>query len=130
MKLKDQVTSLKLSKKLKELGVEQDSLFYWVGTDLVGWKIMDSGVAKVTSKKAYLIISAFTSAELGKRLLDWTVTTFDKEGITIIGTDGKKPTPFINAKTEANVRGKMLAYLMENDLIKMIDTAQEAVRRS
>ena len=29
MKLEDQVCSLELAKKLKELGVKQDSLFYW-----------------------------------------------------------------------------------------------------
>ena len=29
MKLEDQVVSLELAKKLKELGVKQESLFYW-----------------------------------------------------------------------------------------------------
>jgi len=29
MKLEDQVCSLELAKRLKELGVEQESLFYW-----------------------------------------------------------------------------------------------------
>ena len=32
MKLEQQVVSLELAKKLKELGVKQDSLFYWWGT--------------------------------------------------------------------------------------------------
>ena len=30
MNIEDQVTSLELSKKLKELKIEQDSVFYWV----------------------------------------------------------------------------------------------------
>jgi hypothetical protein len=29
MKIEDQVTSLELSKKLKKLGVRQESYFYW-----------------------------------------------------------------------------------------------------
>lgn len=30
MHLKDQVTDLSISKRLEELGVKQESLFYWI----------------------------------------------------------------------------------------------------
>ena len=33
MKLQNQVCSLELSKKLKELGVKQESLWYWIRDD-------------------------------------------------------------------------------------------------
>jgi hypothetical protein len=70
MKLENQVCSLELSKKLKELGVKQESLFYhcnWksIASMGIGWEIRD----KVTVKHNYPIFleedySAFTVAEL------------------------------------------------------------------
>jgi len=98
MRLKDQVTSLELSKKLKELGVKQESYFYWVyrparkksklnclgGTkesytiqDLTPkWhkKCQTNGILKGASKeymnwiKSFQFYSAFTVAELGEML--------------------------------------------------------------
>jgi len=78
MELRDQVTSLKLSKKLKKLGVKQDSLFWWkhhwVGnidniTDVDEWNI-EFGKSKECKYKNWGIsfCSAFTVAELIKLL--------------------------------------------------------------
>ena len=36
MKLEEQVCSLELAKELKELGVKQDSMFYWEHTETLG----------------------------------------------------------------------------------------------
>jgi len=38
MELTDITTSLKISKRLKEKGLKQDSLFYWTGIDIDGVK--------------------------------------------------------------------------------------------
>ena len=67
MKLEQQVTSLKLSKKLKELGCKQDSLFYWekdVYANLK-WHITFGNIDWEPSQMDnFNIISAFTVAEL------------------------------------------------------------------
>ena len=46
MKLEDQVCSLELSKRLKELGVKQDSLWYWNAkegyTPYISQRILDT----------------------------------------------------------------------------------------
>ena len=65
MKLEDQVCSLALAKSLKELGIEQESLFYWqffTGHDFV---IHDVNKALNYDTETY---SAFTVAELGEML--------------------------------------------------------------
>ena len=56
MNKKDQVVNLQLSKKLKELGVEQESLFYWRNED--GPTIAHG------NEWSDIICSAFTVAEL------------------------------------------------------------------
>jgi len=66
MKLKDQVCSLELAKKLKKLGVEQESLFNWVNEKLTFEQ--PSKEFKVASTSWY---SAFTVAELGEKLPDY-----------------------------------------------------------
>lgn len=71
MKLEEQVVSLELAKKLRELGCDQKSLFYWNGFGAVisnldeedqdnieGWKGRDE------------LWSAYTVAELGE-MLPW-----------------------------------------------------------
>src|SRR5437016_1173186 len=67
MKIEEQVTSLDLSKKLKELGVKQESAFYWedsVFTDGMQLKSKE----RATLKGSHEIYSAFTVAELGETL--------------------------------------------------------------
>lgn len=93
MKLKDHVTSLKLSMKLKELGVKQKSLFYWIDNycDEKYFSIVDYINLNVTTWYA----SAFTSSELEELLPE----ILDKE-------------------SEANCRAKLLIYLLENGMIK------------
>lgn len=75
MKLEDQIVSLELAKKLKELGVKQESVFYWQvyydGEDnpvleykpksTSGWET-DLGDAEHPENLRYF--SAFTVAEL------------------------------------------------------------------
>lgn len=136
MKLQNQVCSLKLAKKLKKLGVKQESLFWWNRTTkrLYPSKIVWAGSAW---------ISAFTVAELGEMLpaiitktmstpfsrtdriywlgisrewntskgKDWTIhyTTQESKGHTL---------EVLYDKSEANLRAKMLIYLLENKLTK------------
>jgi hypothetical protein len=119
MKLEEQVCNLELSKKFKELDLDQDSLFYWIRPtdngkhgpyvllykDEVCWDICCG----------HNPISAFTVAELGEMLEEYIIFEFrtvcnewridfgDQEAIT--------------GETEIEVRAKMLIYLMENKLI-------------
>ena len=67
MKLEQQVCSLELSKRLRELGVKQESLFGWIlrGVKPDEYKLWTSG-----SIEEYLgdATSAYTVAELGEML--------------------------------------------------------------
>jgi hypothetical protein len=79
MDLKSQVCSLELAKKLKKIGVDQSSLFYWVAEKD---KLLERGVECFSimyihdfdnfededSLENYEIFSAFTVAELGNML--------------------------------------------------------------
>jgi len=117
MKLENQVTSLKLSKKLKKLGVKQESLFYWVNGKLF-LKDKDDLVNEH--------ISAFTASELGERLPmelpednDYVFETLCLSGSWVVQYNPhlhRKKVFGQVAKTEANARAKMLIYLIENKL--------------
>lgn len=77
MKLEDQVVSLELAKKLKELGVKQESAFIWMNTgknyecvlepDLDRWY---DGQRRETWQ---VDCAAFTVAELGEMLPDTVI---------------------------------------------------------
>ena len=138
MNLEQQVCSLELAKKLKELGVKQESIFWW---DLDGETVTHSqefdempyitGVdprdrrRRVFVKNANRFISAFTVAELGEMLLEkyGTVRMFGKfRGFHV--RDGSEDGEFIadtgtDANTEADARAKMLIYLLENKVITL-----------
>lgn len=124
MKLSDQVCSLKLSKRLKELGVEQTALSFW-NNEVDPPKVIFSGY-EVAQYGGFC--SAFTVAELGEllkpfklpyiyraddgykwRIQEDEIHNFDYEKMG-------KAIDFYYSNTEANARAKMLIYLIENNL--------------
>lgn len=109
MKLEDQVTSLELAKRLKELGVKAQCEFWW-NPNNGGWLIgaMDEGMESYP---------AFTVAELGEMLppecsSSWS---YDKRGRWSCENYVNHQEFF--AATEADARAKMLIYLAENKLL-------------
>lgn len=116
MKLEDQVCNLELSKRLKELGVKQESYFY-----SGKYGIHDHNPDPFHDEHKFKCVSRFSVAELGELLprgyttdkyihatdyeYDWECSQ-NKTGIKSL------------AKKEADARAKMLIYLLENNPIK------------
>ena len=77
MKLEQQVCSLELAQKLKELGVKQESLFYWTYSNMFGnitfylqyFPEIEGGYDGLEND-----VSAFTVAELGEMLPEGITT--------------------------------------------------------
>ena len=146
MEISKQVVSLDLSKKLKELGVKQESLWYWVKYDetnenykdyiVKDWFLLpDCGETSCNGEDwAYIkeeTYSAFTVAELGE-MLPYKIPTSE-----FYLTIGKGKLEYFvyyvtqnnwqyyyngisfHNKTEANARAKMLIYLLENKLMEI-----------
>jgi hypothetical protein len=123
MKLEDQVVSLELAKKLKELGVKQESLFWWLelyqGPDdkfnpryFLNWgKHQDVEVQ----------FSAFTVAELGEMLPAHYIDSMKLKEEWFVRYAEVEHNYYHSefASTEANARAKMLIYLIENNLITL-----------
>lgn len=122
MKLESQVTNLELSKKLKELGVEQESLCWWQATysHPMGYTCEDceentnpdeKGVPRVTPhpcswhvavydevQEEGFDISAFTVAELGEMLLKGCWDSGSCNGGHEVGFSNGNPLPSENLK--------------------------------
>lgn len=133
MKLENQVVSLDLAKRLKELGVKQESSFYWIlytkkKTGEQVWELNSSGLRQsnwalltgirhsgVSWKEDwYGQFSAFTVAELGEMLPQ-------DESFRIKHTTDEwniwRDDEVFGGNTEADARAKMLIYLLENKLV-------------
>lgn len=123
--IEDYVCTLAQAEKLKELGVEQDSLYWWNGTGI--------GMVTLNNEKAdwsenilqYKSYSAFTSQELGEIIAttgtglcnDMVKKSSDEEFyfFDIYDTYEHKILFVTNyAKTEAQARAEFLIYLLEN----------------
>lgn len=137
MKLENQVTSLELSKKLKELRVPQESYFDWylMASNKYPTELRKS--SKIFRAKTLDFCSAYTVAELGEMLpwyikeiggalemqkvsniinKEWGVIyTVDEQTLAL--HDGVSVEEW--ADTEADARAKMLIYLLENKLITL-----------
>jgi hypothetical protein len=130
MELEKQVCSLELAERLKELGMKQESLFWWVEMiyakiDERGhtentkplWDIVNSEVAAWNDRRPR--ISAFTVAELGE-LIPPTLHLNGPYGWVSWkeGAEWKCRAHYYAsadqiAATEADARAKMLIYLLE-----------------
>lgn len=111
MKLEQQVCSPELAKKLKELRVKQISHFVWSKKiDHEDWTL-----GTVWNGAMYEEYSAFTVAELGELLGDRMQSGYNEgRGYFCNWKDAEQQW----AETEADVRAKMLVYLLENKFLK------------
>ncbi len=128
MKIENQVCSLELAQKLKELGVKQESVWWWVRiNDNDKWILLHGPI----SNKDGSSFSAFTVAELGRMLPGQFVNEFDRPLSWDTGkhemTDGRiiwyfgydATIPVHEADTEANARAKALIWLIENGHVEV-----------
>lgn len=118
MNLEEQVCSLELAKRLKELGVKQESLFYWhndSGKDYPAYGDPSLCLCPYDS------ISAFTVAELGEMLPLLCWSSKDKKGqwVALDPIDMLKSRQY--SQTEADARAKVLVYSIENGHLKVED---------
>ena len=114
MKLENQVCSLELAKKLKELGVVEVSIFFyeWSGA---------KDLSMNENNKSYFNIdgiNAYSVAELGEMIKHHIHYQDYKESGEIWLFDDSDDI-FIEADTEANARAKMRINLIEKGLVKI-----------
>lgn len=143
MKLEDQVVSLELSKRLKELGVKQESYFRWClwnsPNGAVIWDTQTPELATDLDVPTALDIwdkgiAAFTVAELGEMLPQILVlkkkryqlfisVALDKQWFVVYANEedytDNAPIKFMMCHNEADARALMLIYLLENKLITL-----------
>lgn len=136
MKLKEQVCNLKLSKRLKELGVKQESLFEWVKVwdgKKWSWNLFQSEPDKVNEKA-----SAFTVAELGEMLppgynsgkkLDGKFYCRNDNWRAMMDFDHEAGSMLRDEKTEAKARAHMLIYLIEKGKIGAVERSVNVAKQ-
>lgn len=149
MKLEEQICSLELAKKLKELGIKQESHFKWVqvyhpehgiGAPHIQWDVTeDYNDTLIHNDWKMTSWSAFTVAELGE-LLPESININNKDNdiifekvtfkttnkchyICSLVEDGGYHADFVEYEcsdtNEANARAKMLIYLIEIGHVKV-----------
>ena len=116
--LTNHVVSLDLAKELKELGVKQESLFWWRSPlPHHGWKDWSLGEGELGHGTESF--SAFLASELGEMLpseyrsrknLQTSGYTCEKANETSVRAD---------AATEADARAKMLIHLIKQGIVKV-----------
>lgn len=130
MILENQVVSLELAKKLKELGFKQESLFWWQKFSLSNKPKVFLGQCETLNGLKEYSISAYTVAELGE-MLPRSISDkgrcyflrskpeFENNGWACQYTTSTGLTlHFEEAPIEADARAKMLIYLKENNLLE------------
>lgn len=129
--LNNLVTSLELSKRLKELGVKQESIFYWKGyekdsdywpdenTPVIDW-VLDYDPSNKNYPNA---ISAYAAGELGEMLPQGFASWISREGDWIcshIGASTNFSSKYVTlSESEVDCRALMLIYLLTSNLINV-----------
>lgn len=123
MNTENQVTSLELSKRLRDLGVPQMSIICWAKRfQEYGGNWVLSGPL-IHYKDVTQTISAFTVSELGQFLFNKAYTQAAYENgkwqfaCREVFMSADQDTVFY-ADTEADARAKMLIYFIEKGIIK------------
>lgn len=125
MELKNQVIFLPFAKQLKELGVKQESLFYWNICHDCEKEYPEGSVKwELSYERSHgENISAFTLSELGEMLPNGCHINFHKniKGEYWARKDwhkGTEPVSFY-AEKEVNARAKLLIHLLEGGLLTL-----------
>jgi hypothetical protein len=130
MNIEDQVCSFELAKRLKELGVKQESFFYWADGSIVtgndidlllnNGKVRSAGYVNNSwpDDDVINLYSLFTVAELGEMLGSWCVNGKANNGLYWCDFDYMETEHKTLEISEANARAKMVIYLIENGLLK------------
>ena len=126
MKKENQVVSLKLAREMKELGVEEDSIFWWVkhiksGSNHYIWDLVYS---KDENDLVNEYVSTYTVSELGEMLpCDYTTcrTLFSLMGRKRIcwccaSPENAEDIYYEYADIEVNARAKMWIYLKKREI--------------
>jgi hypothetical protein len=128
MELKDQVCSLELAQKLKELGVKQNSLFKYVFSYSENFSFKPKIYYNICYNNGGTV-SAFTVAELGVMMPSIITRNksiareFANKNVYIyeVQYSDINQSTISSEATEADARAKMLIYLLENNYIKVED---------
>lgn len=146
MKLEDQVCSLEYAKRLRELGVKQRSLVYWLNIQhCVHMKVKENGWELEEDENGNLIVdkidyrtelgnpavcnidkdncwAAFTVSELGEMIknINFVIELDNKKNWMIhFWIDKDDHAIPVNNKKEADARAQMLIYAIENKLMEL-----------
>lgn len=135
MPIEQQVCSLELAKRLKELGVKQESYFWWRNDYPKNpkkyenrWYLIPDTEYPITGIHKGVsyggedhLLAAFTVAELGEMLKESCdgVSYGFCHGTTDWHWWNKEEDDYEQAYTEADARAKMLIHLLENKLITL-----------
>lgn len=136
MKPEKMVCNMKLAKQLKDMGIRQDSMFYWIpvqrtGTLVYARCILDDtfqiqtyvdleNLQNIEPHYKYGTYAAFTSEEIARKIphgLTHTKRHANKFYVYFLDSQGEIVN-YEDDETEANARAKMLITLTKNNFIK------------
>lgn len=133
MKLEEQVVSLELAKKLKKLGVPQDSLWYWINGELYCSYCSETGDIPLSQEEysaftvAELIVRLPESVEINKLIYWFRIEKYKNKyacGYCLVIRESGESGEDITYHKEidsimVDAVAKMLIYLLENKIIKV-----------